>query len=115
MSIYSTISGVCHGDDCSYYFRSILAGPDPPKNSNEWKTIERMCELVTTFAATGNPNNDKIAPVQWAPITLETSDTIENKYKCLNVSNEVSFIDWPELERMQHWDQIYKQFNRNII
>lgn len=74
-----------------------------------------MCELVTTFAKTGDPNNDRIAPIQWAPITLEKCDQLEYKYKCLNISNEVSYIDWPELERMQHWDQIYKQFKKNII
>lgn len=108
-----SLLGACHADDCSYYFRSEFAGPDPPKHSDEWKTIERMCDSFTSFARTGDPNNDSIAPVEWQPIKLEPLDDDAYKYKCLNVSNEVSYIDWPELDRMRFWDQVYKQFNNN--
>lgn len=91
----------------------MFVGSDPPRNSDEWKTIERMCESFTNFARTGNPNNEFIAPIQWDPVVLEGSD--KNKYKCLNISKEVSFIDWPELDRMQFWDHIYKKTNVDII
>lgn len=107
--------GVCHGDDCTYYFRSVLSGPDPPRESDEWKTIERMCDSFCSFARTGDPNNASIAPAHWEPIALETCGKHEYKYKCLNISKEVSYIDWPELKRMQHWDQIYRRFNKNVI
>lgn len=108
--------GVCHADDCSYYFRSVFAGSDPSRNSDEWKTIDRMCETFTTFARTGDPNNDTIAPAQWKPISLDANDTTNvHKYKCLNVSKEVSCIEWPELDRMQFWDRVYKQCNHNLI
>lgn len=109
------ILGVCHADDCSYYFRSVFSGADPARNSDEWKTIERMCETFTTFARTGDPNNETIAPAQWKPIPLDVADRSVPKFKCLNVSTEVSYIDWPESDRMQFWDQVYKQCNRNVF
>lgn len=107
--------GVCHADDCSYYFRSVFAGSDPSTHSDEWKTIERMCETFTTFARTGDPNNDTIATAQWKPISVETSERNAPKYKCLNISKDVSYIDWPELDRMQYWDRLYEQCKHNII
>lgn len=48
-------------------------------DSLEWKTIERMTESFTTFARTGDPNNESIGD-QWQPISVEN-----NKYKCLNI------------------------------
>lgn len=77
--------------------------------------MERMTETFTTFARTGDPNNDTIAPIQWKPVSLESNDKNVNKYKCLNISKEVSCIDWPELDRMQYWDHIYKKLNKNVI
>lgn len=81
--------------------------------SDEWKTIERMCESFTAFARTGDPNNEFIDN-QWKPVALEINDKNQNKYKCLNIAKEVSFIDWPELDRMQYWDHIYKQTQCNL-
>lgn len=84
------------------------------KDSDEWKTVERMCEIITTFATTGNPNNQLVAPIEWEPVTFGSSGQTECSYKCLNVSNELSFIDWPEYERMQFWDEIYQQLSSSI-
>lgn len=110
------ILGVCHGDDVAFYFRTAFGGPIPPTGSDEWKTIERMCENLTTFAKTGDPNNNIIAPVRWEPASLINKDD-EDKltYKCLNIAKEVTFIDIPECDRMHLWDQIYKQSSHNII
>ncbi len=108
-------SGVCHCDDLAYYFRSFMSHSIPPKDSAEWKMIDRMCNILTTFTHTGNPNNTTLSPVQWTPIALVTNENGDVEYKCLNISNEVSFIDYPELKRMHHWEQIYKQFNKNIV
>lgn len=107
------MKGACHGDDCSYYFRTASSGPDPPENTDEWRTIERMCEIFSTFARLGNPNNKYIESVDWKPITIDTADNNAYNYKCLNISNEVSYIEWPDLERMKFWDKIYKQLDCN--
>lgn len=106
---------MCHADDCSYYFRSVFAGADPDRNSDEWKTMDRMTETFTKFALTGDPNNETLAPAQWKPVSMEANDRSLNKYKCLNISKEVSYIDWPELDRMQFWDHVYKKLNRNVV
>lgn len=88
------------------------------KDSDEWKTVERMCEIFTTFARFGNPNNELIAPIEWKPVTFESINQNDFTYKCLNVSNELSYIDWPEFERMPFWDEIdqqLKNFFRKIV
>lgn len=74
-----------------------------------------MCETFTTFARTGDPNNDTIGAVQWKPIAFDANDNITPKYKCLNIAKDVSYIDSPELDRMQYWDRIYKQCNQTVI
>lgn len=92
-----------------------FAGADPPRNSEEWKTMERMVGSFTAFAKTGDPNNEALGPVNWEPVALETSEKNSYRYKCLNVSNNVTFIDVPELERMQYWDRLYKYCNVDIV
>lgn len=87
----------------------------PSQSTDEWKTIDRMCECFTSFARTGDPNNEVIAPVQWEPVTLKKNDKGVTQYKCLNMSNDVTFIDAPELDRMHYWDNIYKKLNHNVI
>lgn len=70
-----------------------------------------MCEIFATFAATGDPNNELIAPIQWQPFVHGTTKNDQNGglYKVLNVSNAIYFIDWPDLERMRFWDKIYEK------
>lgn len=107
------MTGACHGDDCSYYFRTASSGPDPANDTDEWRTIERVCEIFSTFASIGEPNNKSIAPFHWQPVVNQTADQTSYKYKCLNVSKEVSYIDWPDLERMQFWDKIYDELSQS--
>lgn len=109
------IAGACHGDDVSYYFRSVNAGPDPSPNTDEWKTIDRMCKIFTAFSATGDPNNDLISSIKWKPVTADENDKNEYDFKCLNIAKEVSYIDWPESKRMLKWDEIFKQYKYDMI
>lgn len=108
------LTGVCHGDDMSYYFRPLKTASEPPKNTDEWKTIDRMCELLTTFAATGDPNNELIAPTQWHPCRYgsTTDDQNEGGYKFLNLSSTIYFIEWPDLERIKFWDDIIEEIEK---
>lgn len=87
----------------------------PSNHTDEWKTIDRMCACFTEFAKTGNPNNGVIAPVEWDPVTLNKNERGINSYKCLNVNKEITFIDSPELDRMQYWDNVYKKLNVDVI
>lgn len=71
-----------------------------------------MCEIFSTFATVGDPNNQSIEPIEWKPIKLEKiTDQNDINHNVLNISNEVSYINWNDLERMQFWDEIYAQFN----
>lgn len=116
MIIFVHDIGACHADDCSYIFKNILVTGVPAQNTDEWKTIERMCACWTSFARTGNPNNDIIAPVQWEPVAFDSkSNELENIYKCLNIANEVSYVDLPEYDRMQYWDEMYKSCNHPLV
>lgn len=93
----------------------MATSSEPAQHTNEWKTIDRMCEIFSTFAAVGNPNNQLIEPIEWKPCAFEnsTQQNDRNNCKILNVSNEVSFIDWIDTERMQFWDKIYEQLGHN--
>lgn len=70
----------------------------------EYKVMQQMVDMWTNFAEKGDPNCDVIAPVTWKSL-----DTSELPMKCLNISiTDVSFIDYPETERMKLWDEGYK-------
>lgn len=77
-----------------------------------------MCEIFSTFAAVGDPNNQSIEPIQWNPCTFETNTENDpnggDNYKILNVSNDISYIDCMDLKRMQFWDEIYQQLGYNL-
>lgn len=101
---------MCHGDDLSYYFRTLSSGCDPAQNTDEWKTIERMCEIFSSFATNGDPNNQLMTSIEWKPTAFENhNDQIHINYNALNVSNAVNYTQWIDFERMQFWDEIYKQ------
>lgn len=85
----------------------------PKKSSKEWKTIERMCECFTQFARTGNPNHDVIAPVKWEPVQVSHNDAGQPVYKCLDIDDEIRFIEMPELDRMYLWDRLYDELKRH--
>lgn len=108
--------GTCHGDDIAYLFKPAFLGKVPNKNSMEWKTIERLCDTWVSFAATGNPNNEIIASIQWEPIATSTIQKKANYiYKCLNISDELSFIETPDAKRMHFWDSIYETNNLKLF
>lgn len=113
-SIFVSLTGVCHGDDCSYY-SPMVTGGNLDKDTDEWRTIERMCEIFTAFARVGNPNNDLMGSIEWKPITVGATNQNDCNHKCLNVSNEVSYIDWPDFDRMQFWDEIFQCYHRKLV
>lgn len=69
-------------------------------------------EFWTEFARHGNPNSPKTRQlVQWDPVTNDANLITP---KCLNLSKDVSFIEWPELDRMRFWDRLYEQYKENL-
>ncbi|XP_055905524.1 esterase B1-like [Eupeodes corollae] len=95
------VRGVCHGDDLSYLFYNIIS-VKLQHDSPEYKTMERMIAIWTHYAATGDPNTDRIQPVVWKPAEIDESPT-----KCLNISHDVKYIDLPESDKLKIWDSLY--------
>lgn len=98
------VKGVSHADELTYLFWNLLA-KRMPKDSREYKTIDRMVSIWTQFATTGNPYSSEINGMDnltWDP--LKKSDEV---YKCLNISDELKIIDLPEMEKIKQWESLY--------
>lgn len=98
---HPTIKGVCHAEDIEYLFKTSYSKP-VVINSAEHKTMNRMVSCWTRFAATGNPNNEVIKPTEWKPVENGSLPP----YKCLNIAEELAFIEFPEAKRMAFWDTL---------
>lgn len=98
--------GACHADDCHYLFKTCIH-PALAEGSAEMLAIDRFVTLWTEFARCGDPNGDgttaRTAPVEWEQ--LKPGQPI----RCLNLSNELTFVEQPESERMRFWDSLYEQ------
>nr|WAU86699.1 carboxylesterase [Bradysia odoriphaga] len=100
------VKGVCHADELSYLFKQIYVDV-PGSDSMELTAITRFVSMFTSFAATGNPNdnilNATMNKVQWLPV-----DTLDPPFKCLNIEADyVKFEIFPHSERLNVWDWVY--------
>uniref|UniRef100_A0A182TDG7 Carboxylic ester hydrolase n=1 Tax=Anopheles melas TaxID=34690 RepID=A0A182TDG7_9DIPT len=96
--------GTAHADDLSYLFKNVLS-PVPDVGTMEHRTMQTLVELFTNFATVGSPNVGGSVGDIWQPVGAKVEP-----YKCLNINNGgVSFIDLPEMRRMQLWDSLYKR------
>ncbi|XP_023172455.2 esterase B1 [Drosophila hydei] len=94
------VRGVCHGDDISYMFYTLLSNK-LNKATPEYRTIERLIAMWTSFATTGNPNCPQIEPIQWEPVRPGVSEL------CLNIAEELEFKPLPESKEFVVWDSFY--------
>lgn len=95
--------GASHGDDIFYLFTTNYHAP-PPLNSREFKTVERMVGIFTSFAITGNPNCVEVSNLKMSP------HGERNLFKCVNITeNGVTEIELPEINRLKIWDSIYEE------
>lgn len=97
--------GVAHVDDHSYLFYGNFSWKLSPETP-EYKTIQRLIDIWSSFAINANPNCDHtkeaLKEICWQP--LYSVDDI----KCLNIGRELELIDLPELQKLQVWESIYK-------
>lgn len=96
-------TGACHGDDICYLFYNTFSCR-LAKDTPEYRTIERMIGIWTSFAKNSSPNCDVISDVNIRPLEKN-----EKPLKCCNISNEVQIIDLPETEKLQVWDSLYEE------
>lgn len=60
--------------------------------------------MWVSFATTGDPNCEETKSiVEWLPVENE-----EAPNHCLNISDELTFIEFPDKVRMEVWDSLYE-------
>ncbi|XP_017119545.1 esterase B1 [Drosophila elegans] len=96
------IRGVAHADELSYLFYNIIASRQQ-RSSMEYRTIERMVGMWTSFASSGNPNCPELGSAEWEPVRLSGNDV----ERCFNISSELEMRELPEAEFMDVWDSFY--------
>lgn len=96
--------GACHADDLFYLFTTNYHLP-PAVNSKEFKTIQKMIGIFTSFAITGDPNCDETADLKIHPCGEANSE-------CINFTEEsVTKIELPEISRLKVWDSVYDELH----
>ncbi|XP_046808979.1 esterase B1-like [Lucilia cuprina] len=97
----TAVTGAAHTDELSYLFSSVLAKPMEGQ-SREYRCMKRMISLWTLFAETGKiPGIDG---VKWR--SLQRHD--KNSFKCLNIGDDLNFIDLPEMQKLMVWKSLYE-------
>ncbi|KAI8129145.1 Esterase B1 [Lucilia cuprina] len=94
-------TGVAHADDVSYLWYGFYAWK-LDKSSKEYKTIERMIDICTSFAKTSNPNCASTKNITWLPLAYNEANL------ALNISDDLSFEIIPEKEKFVVWDSLYE-------
>nr|AAF26724.1 alpha-esterase 3 [Drosophila buzzatii] len=98
------LRGVAHVDDHSYIWYGDFSWK-LDKHTAEFQTIERMIDILTTFASTSDPNcksvESCISKSTWAPLSRKNM-------KCLNIAEQMKIIELPELAKLRVWDTVCK-------
>ncbi|XP_037916880.1 esterase B1-like isoform X1 [Hermetia illucens] len=97
------VRGVCHADELTYMFNSMFGHHKDP-GTKEYSTIQRMIGMWTQFAYNSDPNFAGIEPTMWRAVKKDNMPM-----KCMNISDEVTFIDLPEHESLKVWDSMYSE------
>ncbi|XP_075161238.1 esterase B1-like [Haematobia irritans] len=99
--------GVAHTEELTFLFSSALAKP-MERQTREYQCMKRMITLWTQFAETGNPNSAKLPDIKWRGVQNPRSIPNSEPFKCLNIGDELSFIDLPEMEKLRVWKSLYE-------
>ncbi|XP_054085642.1 esterase B1-like isoform X2 [Zeugodacus cucurbitae] len=102
------VKGVSHADELAYLFSHAMASA-APRDSPEYRTIQRIVGIWTQFAATGNPNDNQVHGLEsliWEPV--------RSAYKCLNIGEELEIINWPEMENVKVWASTFDR-NKDLL
>ncbi|EDV93366.1 GH19269 [Drosophila grimshawi] len=105
------VKGVSHADDLTYQFTSLLSRR-LPKDSREYRNIERTVGIWTQFAASGNPHSSKINGmdmITWDPVRKS-----DESINCLNISDELKFMELPEWSKIRIWESLFDN-NRDLL
>lgn len=81
-----------------------MFGHHKDPGTKEYSTIQRMIGMWTQFAYNSDPNFAGIEPTMWRAVKKDNMPM-----KCMNISDEVTFIDLPEHESLKVWDSMYSE------
>uniref|UniRef100_W8BG58 Carboxylic ester hydrolase n=1 Tax=Ceratitis capitata TaxID=7213 RepID=W8BG58_CERCA len=95
------VRGTCHGDDICYLFYALFSHR-PLKGSKEYEITRTMVDIWTSFAANSDPNCDALENLIFEPITRDVGEI-----KCLNVGEELEFIELPNMDKIKVWSGFY--------
>lgn len=101
------LRGVAHVDDHSYIWYGTFSWK-LDKHTPEFLTIERMVDILTSFAVTSNPNCDLVREQlprtkEWKP--LDSNSSLE----CLNISDSIKLMELPELQKLRVWESVCRK------
>lgn len=99
----SKCHGAGHADDLSYIFRNRLVRQRSDIGDHELKVITTMVNWLYAFALKSDPNVG--LETTWVP--LNQQDTEHGEFKCLNIAENLSLIELPEIKRMRFWSLLY--------
>ncbi|XP_046737847.1 juvenile hormone esterase-like [Diprion similis] len=99
--------GVTHGDDILYLFRSrhpYFGPPEYQHNENDWKMVDIMVELWTSFATTGTPTTSMFNGTKiWEPFSSRNNYLQIGNGPELTLENKNDFL----AARMQFCKDLY--------
>lgn len=102
MMIDPTYRGTAHADEMSYLFSNFTKSV-PAEDSFEYRALQTMVDIFTSFAIKGDPNCEYTKELQWEPVK-ETKPT----FKCINITNDgIAFVDFPDFKRIELWDSMF--------
>ncbi|XP_028159051.1 venom carboxylesterase-6 [Ostrinia furnacalis] len=103
-----THPGACHGDEMGYLFYFSRLNYRLDENSTELAVSQRMVQMWTNFAKTGNPtppvDYDSIIDFKWQPV----NDTSHINY--LDIDGNFTQLTDPEAKRVRFWDWLYENY-----
>ncbi|XP_013183727.2 carboxylic ester hydrolase [Amyelois transitella] len=103
-----THPGACHGDEMGYLFYFSRLNYRLDDDSPELAVSQRMVQLWTNFAKTGNPtppvDYESVVDFKWPPV----NDTSSIDY--LNINGNFTVKKDPESKRVKFWDWLYENY-----
>nr|XP_019531286.2 esterase B1-like isoform X2 [Aedes albopictus] len=102
MMIDPTYRGTAHADELSYLFSNFTESV-PTEDSFEYRALQTMVDVFSSFATKGDPNCEYTKELLWEPVK-ETKPT----FKCLNITNDgIAFVNFPDFKRIELWDSMF--------
>ncbi|RZC33900.1 uncharacterized protein BDFB_011530, partial [Asbolus verrucosus] len=96
-----TIAGVTHSEELGYYWRS----KHDPASDHDLVIRSRMVTMWTNFIKYGNPTPHKdpiLENALWQPY--------DSQLTYLDIGHHLVSTQYPEMERMQFWDDFYAEY-----